>query len=124
MRALKRHDFDTLLIPLNCIDPHHLSFEEHALPFANEKKTGVIGMKVYCSGRLPKFVGPEDCLRYTYGLPIATCIVGCGTVPQVELVAHVARNLKAMGEKERAALRAKTKRHSPKMEWYKKPPSR
>lgn len=120
--ALDRHDFDTLLVPLNCIDPHHLSFEEIALPKAVEKKTGLIAMKVYCSGRLvgKKIVTAEECLRYTYGLPISTCIVGCTTAAQVELIAHVARNLEKMGDAERAALRAKTKPHSPGLEWYKK----
>lgn len=120
--ALARHDFDTLLIPLNCIDPHHLSFEEIALPKAVEKGTGVIAMKVFCSGRLVsrKIVSAEECLRYTYGLPISTCIVGCTSVAQVELAAHVARNLQKMGDEERAALRAKTKPHSPGLEWYKR----
>ncbi len=120
--ALDRHDFDTLLVPLNCIDPHRLSFEEIALPKAVAKKTGVIAMKVYCSGRLvgKKIVTAEECLRYTFGLPISTCIVGCTSVEQVELIAHVARNLEKMGDDERAALRAKTKPHSPGLEWYKR----
>jgi len=120
--AMKRHAFDSLLIPLNCIDPHHRSFEEHALPVANKKKVGVIAMKVFCSGRLPakKIVDAEACLHYTYGLPISTCIVGCDTVKQVELAAHVARNLKKLDEKQRAALRGKTKEHSPALEWYKR----
>jgi len=120
VNALKRYDFSTLLIPLNCIDPHNRSFEKHALPFANKKRTGVIAMKVYCSGKLPEHVLAEDCLRYTYGLSISTCIVGCASVKEVELAAHVARNLQRMDAKQRAALRAKTKPHSPGLEWYKR----
>ena len=120
--ALKRHPFDTLLIPLSCIDPHHLSFEEHALPVAKEKKTGVIAMKVFCSGKLPaqRIVRAEDCLRYTYGLDVATCIVGCTEVEQIELAAHVARNLKRMDADERAVTLAKTRDFSPDLEWYKR----
>ena len=120
--ALKRHGaFDTLLIPLNCIDPHHRSFEATALPFANSRKAGVIAMKVFCSGALVSAAGLDaaDCLRYTYGLPVSTCIVGCRTEQEVDLAAHVARNLKPLNEKERAALWAQTKAHSPKLEWYK-----
>ncbi len=120
INALKRYDFSTLLIPLNCIDPHNRSFEEHALPFANEQKTGVIAMKVYCSGNLPKYVGAEDCLRYTYALPISTCIVGCSSVREVELAVHVARNLEQLKDDERTTLLAKTKPHSPGLEWYKR----
>ena len=120
--AMARHAFDTLLIPLNCIDPHHRSFEELALPVANKKEVGVVAMKVFCSGRLPakKIVDAEACLQYTYGLPIATCIVGCDTVKQVELAAHVARNLKTLDAKQRAALRKKTAEYSPNLEWYKR----
>jgi aryl-alcohol dehydrogenase-like predicted oxidoreductase len=119
--ALSRHDFDTLLIPLNCIDPHHRSFEEVALPKAVEKRTGVIAMKVFCSGGLvaKRIASAEECLRYTYGLRISTCIVGCTGVEQVELAAHVARNLVEMGEEERAKVREKTRPHSPGLEWYK-----
>lgn len=120
INALKRYDFSTLLIPLNCIDPHNRSFEEHALPFANEQKTGVIAMKVYCSGDLPKYVRAEDCLRYTYALPISTCIVGCSSVREVELAVHVARNLEQLKDNERTTLLAKTKPHSPGLEWYKR----
>ncbi len=120
--ALSRYDFDTLLIPLSCIDPHHLSFEEIALPKAVERRTGVIAMKVYCSGRLVgnRIVTAEECLRYTYGLPISACIVGCTSVAQLELIAHVARNLDRMSDDERAVLREKTKPHSPGLEWYKR----
>jgi len=120
--ALKRYPFDALLVPVNCIDPWHRSFEKTALPFANGKKTAVVAMKVFCSGRLPKrrIVGAEDCLRYTYGSAINTCIVGCSSVEEVELAAHVARNLKELTDKERDALRARTKKHSPGLEWYKR----
>ena len=120
--AMNRHGFDTLLIPLNCIDPHHRSFETHALPVARKKKIGVVAMKVFCSGHLPqkKIVDAKACLRYTYGLPIDTCIVGCDTIKQVELAAHIARNLKQMDDKERANLRKATKPHSPDLEWYKR----
>ena len=121
VEAMKRHDFDTLLVPLNCIDPHHRSFESIALPAAHRAKVGVVAMKVFCSGRLPpKIVSAEDCLRYTYGLDMATCIVGVDSIKEVELAAHIARNGKPMGKEERAKLRAATKPHSPKLEWYKR----
>ncbi len=79
-------------------------------------------MKVFCSGRLPqkKIIGAEECLRYTYGTNIDTCIVGCDQVKHVELAAHVARNLKPLTKKERDALRVRTKKHSPGLEWYKR----
>lgn len=119
--ALGRHAFDTLLVPLNCIDPWHRSFEKTALPAATKRGTGVIAMKVYCSGKLVSkgIATAEECLRYTYALPIATAIVGCTTVEQVEQIAHVARNLKPLTDEERTDLLGRTKPHSPALEWYK-----
>ena len=120
VEALKRYPFATLLIPLNCVDPWRHSFEERALPSAVDKKTGLIAMKVFGGGALVRgVVEPEACLRYTYGLPISTCIVGCESIAQVELAADVARNFKPMTAEERTALRARTKGHSD-VEWYKR----
>jgi aryl-alcohol dehydrogenase-like predicted oxidoreductase len=119
--ALKRRRFDTLLIPLNCVDPHRLSFEKIALPAATDGGVGVVAMKVFCSGRLPgkSIVPAEECLRYTYGLPVSTCIVGCDTIGQVELAAHVARNLKPLEAREREGILERTRGRGEELEWYK-----
>jgi hypothetical protein len=52
MEAMRRFEFDTVLLALNAADPHHLSFSERLLPMAVEKRMGVIGMKIPARGRL------------------------------------------------------------------------
>ena len=38
--------FDTVQMPLNCMDAHFLSFENQVLPEANRRGLGVLGMKI------------------------------------------------------------------------------
>ena len=130
-RTFEKYPFASILFPLNCVDPHYttrgkkperLSFVEQTLPAAIENGLGRIAMKVFASGRLAKKgIDPELCLRYTYGLDISTCIVGCNSIAQVDLAARVAREQKPLTEAETKALLASTKPHRGKgTEWYKR----
>jgi aryl-alcohol dehydrogenase-like predicted oxidoreductase len=56
MRALKRFDFDTVLLPVNCVLSAHKQPEndyEPVLKFAKEKNMGVIAMKAIARGPWP-----------------------------------------------------------------------
>ena len=120
--AFERFGFTSVLMPLNCVDPHHLSFELATLPAAVRLGIGRVAMKVFSSGALVKRgISPEACLRYTYGLDVSTAIVGCRTLAEVELAARVARENKPLSEAERAALLRQTRPHKGKaVEWYKR----
>ena len=52
LEAMRRFDFDTVLIALNAADTHRLSFAQTVLPEAVRRGMGVIGMKVYAAGAL------------------------------------------------------------------------
>ena len=92
--ALRRFDFDTVLVALNAADRHRLSFAEAVLQEAAERGVGVIAMKVYGGGRL---VGPAgllaaEALGYALSLPgVSTAIVGCSTPAEVEENVRIAR---------------------------------
>lgn len=129
--ALRRFAFDAILLPLNCVDPlyeipgeppERLSFLEQALPAAVGAGVARVAMKVFASGGLiERGLDPERCLRFTYGLDVSTCIVGCATPAQVDLAAGVARTHRALGEGEQEALRrAAGPAAGPKVEWYKR----
>lgn len=120
--ALERWSFDAVLMPLNCVDPHHASFVEDALPTAVEKKTARVAMKVFASGGLPsRGVDAAACLRFTYGLDVATAVVGCRTTDEVDQAARVAREDRALDDAEKAALLAETRPHAGTgTEWYKR----
>ena len=55
LEAMRRFDFDTVLVALNAADVHRLPFVKTVLPEAARRGMGVIGMKVCAAGRL---VGP------------------------------------------------------------------
>ncbi len=50
LEAMRRFDFDTVLVALNAADVHRLSFIRTVLPEAQRRGLGVIGMKVYGAG--------------------------------------------------------------------------
>ena len=52
LEAMRRFDFDTVLVALNGADVHRLSFAQTVLPEAARRGMGVIGMKVYAAGVL------------------------------------------------------------------------
>jgi uncharacterized protein len=127
MEAIRRFDFDTVLMAINAADPHHLPFAQELLPLALEKRMGVVAMKIPARGRLLRSWTPPppgkqrpgepplqagaltmaEALDYVWSLPVSTAIVGCDSIAQLEEnVAH-ARAFTPITEAKRAELAAK-----------------
>ena len=116
---------ETVLLPLNALDPHHRSFEKGTLPAAVERGIGVIGMKVFASGKLvaDPALSPSaaECLRYALSLPVSTAIVGCSTVEELETDLALAKTFTPLDAREKAALLERTRPFVEKdIEWYKR----
>ncbi|HYP12776.1 MAG TPA: aldo/keto reductase [Bryobacteraceae bacterium] len=94
LEALRRFDFDTVLMPVNCADVHRRSFTQEVLPTALEKGMGVIAMKVYSGGLLVTPGSPAQppaLLRYALSQQgVSTAIIGCRTPQEVEENVRVA----------------------------------
>jgi hypothetical protein len=128
LEALRRFDYDTLLLALNAADPHHLSFAAQLLPAAVEKRMGVIGMKVPARGRIlaawqpppleqqreierPARAGTltmREALYYVLSLPVSTVIVGCDSVAQLEENVALAHGFTPLSGSQLAALATRT----------------
>ena len=114
MEAVRRFEFDTLLLALNAADPHHLSFAAELLPLAVEKKMGIIGMKIPARGRLLSSSASEpgitmrEAMDYVLSLPVSTVIVGCDSVAQLEENVRLARSFNPMTAGQMAALTERT----------------
>lgn len=113
MEAIRRFEFDTILLALNAADPHHKPFTEKLLPLAVEKKMGIIGMKIPARGRLVAPDGPQpgdvripmrEAMQYVLSQPVSTVIIGCDSVAQVEENVEIARSFVPMSDEERLAL--------------------
>jgi predicted aldo/keto reductase-like oxidoreductase len=103
-------DWDTVQMPLNCVDRHHRSFEERVLPVLVERGIGVLGMKPLAAGEAVRnnVATAEECLRYALSLPTSVVITGCDSLPILEQALHVWRDFTPLTPAEMNALRART----------------
>jgi uncharacterized protein len=104
------HDFpfDTVQMPLNCLDATFRSFEQQVMPEATRRGIAVLGMKsMGGSGELVRHgsVTAAEALRYAMSLPVAVTISGmeCPEVLQQNL--QIARNFQPMTAAEMQDLR-------------------
>jgi uncharacterized protein len=108
------HDFpfDTVQMPLNCLDASFQSFEKNVLPEAQRRGIAVLGMKsMGGSGELVSngVATPEEALRYAMSLPVATTISGMDSMDVLTQNLAIARNFQALSAQEMQALRERVK---------------
>lgn len=123
LRGIQRFDFDTILMALNPADRHHHAFTERLLPAANDKKMGVIAMKIPARGRLfrPDGVNSmKDAMGYVLTLPVSTVIVGCDTVKQLEENIAIATAFRPLPATEMARLEQLTAGYVAEASWFKR----
>ena len=98
-QCLLRFDFDTVLMPVNPAEPSYKSFLEEVMPLAIEKGMGVMGMKIYLHGFVSKlsfYTSMESFFRYALSQSIATAVIGCDNLEQLEENVYFVRSFKAM----------------------------
>lgn len=128
VEAIRRFPFDTILLAVNAADRHYLSFIEHLLPVALEKKMGIIGMKVVTRSRMLSTWTPppaeeqpasarttksgtltiHEALAYNLSLPVSTNIIGVDDVKQIEENVAFASNFNPLNEEQMRELERRT----------------
>jgi len=107
--------WDAVQMPLNVLDAHEASFEREIVPLCQEQGIAVIGMKSYAGGHLNDTglgITPEEALRYTLSLPVATVISGMPSLEILRKNIAVADGFVPLGDDERAALLARSAPHA------------
>jgi aryl-alcohol dehydrogenase-like predicted oxidoreductase len=99
IESLERFPFDSVLCATSVLDHFVLSFAEEFLPVAREKGVAVVGMKVLGLGNLGDVY--ERALRYAFGLPLSTAIVGMETMDQLKKNLETAENYRPLTDEER-----------------------
>jgi len=102
-RCMDMYDFDTVLLPVNPAEPAHANFIDIALPLANEKGMGVIGMKVYFRGfaaKIPGFKSVGPYFRFALSQPTSSVVIGCDNIQQLEENVNLARSFQPMSDRE------------------------
>ena len=102
IEALERFPFDTVLCATSVLDHCILSFVEEFLPVANARGVAVAGMKILGLGRLADIY--DRALRYAFGLPICTAVVGMESLEQLKKNLAVAESYQPLTDGERLEL--------------------
>jgi len=104
--------FDTVQMPLNCLDATFRSFETQVMPEANRRGIAVLGMKsMGGSGEIVSHgaATPSDALRYAMSLPVATTISGMDSLGVLEQNLAIAKGFQPMKPDEMQALRERVR---------------
>jgi predicted aldo/keto reductase-like oxidoreductase len=123
VEAMRRFDFDTVLVALNAADVHRLSFIKTVLPEAARRGMGVIGMKVTAQGALlgPGKLAMDEAMGYTLSLPgVSLVVVGCKTPGEVDENARIARRFTPFEDGRLRHLEEQTQTNSNTFTYYKK----
>lgn len=121
-QAIDMYEFDTLLTTLNPVGRRH-PFREDLLRMANEKRMGVIAMKVMGGGNGCLVVGnpykkvlyayhdetsqqveAQSLIRYSLGLPISVAVIGVANIEQLKANVGVVKQIRPMNVVEREEL--------------------
>lgn len=100
--------FDTVQMPLNCLDATFRSFETNVLPEARKQGIGVLGMKsMGGSGEIVTHgaATPEEALGYAMSLPVASTISGVDSMDILQQNLAIARGFQPMSAADMQALR-------------------
>ncbi len=106
-KCIERFDFDTVLLPVNPAEPAYKSFLKEVVPLAQEKRMGIIGMKVYfhgLAGQLPGHTSMRPFLRFALSQPVANVVIGCDSLRQLEANVEFARSFVPMTDLEMQGL--------------------
>ncbi|MCL4545757.1 MAG: aldo/keto reductase [Chloroflexi bacterium] len=106
-------DWDSVQMPLNCLDAHYASFQVKVMPVAVERGIAVLGMKPLAAGQAVRSgaATAEECLRYAMSLPTSTVITGCDSLEILEQAIRAWQNFTPMSPEEMATLRERTTAH-------------
>ena len=107
-----RFRFDAVQMPLNVFDAHFRSFEKGVLPVLVKQKIGVLGMKPFASGTIPKTgaVTGIECLHYALNLSTSVVITGMDSMARLDQALEAIHTFKPLGRTAVAKLLARTKK--------------
>jgi aryl-alcohol dehydrogenase-like predicted oxidoreductase len=119
--ALRRYDFDTVLMALNAAQAANPiaqrrmepipAFEQSALPVALQKNIGILSMKVMGQGMLVGSgagrASPAELLQFNLSQPVASVIIGCEQSAPLEQNVQAAMNFTPISESGKQRLQEK-----------------
>lgn len=120
IEAIKRYNFDTILLCANAGDSHYLPFITAVIPEARKKGMGVIAMKVTSQGHALSSVKMEEAFNFSLSQDVDLAIIGCRTPQEVEQNASLAGDFRPLSREELAKITSKTKNFIAETNFFKK----
>ena len=121
LEAMRRYDFDAVLVAMNPADPRRLPFVTTVVADARRRGMGVIGMKVMSAGRLlaERAAAADELVRYAAAYA-DTAVIGCSSVEEVrENLAIARRIVERPSDEELRALEARIAPRAARYDGYK-----
>ena len=118
--AIKKYDFDTVLLCANAGDPHYIPFVTSVIPEARRKGMGVIAMKVTAQGNILSSITMKEAFCYTLSQDVDLAIIGCKTPQEVHENANLAKNFSQLNKEELRKIENKTKDSFEEINFFKK----
>ena len=118
--AIKRYDFDTVLLCANAGDIHYLPFISHVIPAARKKGMGVIAMKVAAQGHILPSITMKEAFYYSLSRDVDLAIIGCKTPKEVQENADLAKNFNKLSREELRQIENKAKNFAAETNFFKK----
>lgn len=105
------YPWDAVQMPMNVLDPHYKSFQQHVLPILVRRNIGVIAMKTMASSHVLRAgaASPEEALNYVWSQPVSTIVSGMESEELLEANVAAARAFKPMSSVVQARLLERTK---------------
>jgi hypothetical protein len=102
--------FDTVQMPLNVMDAHYNSFEQHVLPIALAHKTAVFGMKTFGDPFILKsgVCTPMELLHYAMSLPTTLQVLGIDSLDILRQSLDAVRTYAPLTPEQRTAILSKS----------------
>ncbi len=120
--AIRRFDFDTVMMPVGLVDEALGSFVERVLPLAEERAVGVIGMKAIGHGLLSQ--RGDESLRFALGQPVSSVVVGLSSIRELDRDVAIADSLTPLSRTGMSSLLASARASvKPEEAWWRQPPS-
>jgi len=126
LEAIKRFDFDTVLLPVNPCEAAVDSFAGVVIPEAATRGMGIIAMKVIGRGLLlgMKEDPPLQALiDYALSEDVSLAIIGCDDVAHVHAAAAAARAFAPLSPAQQRDLESRLRSKSKRTLYYRRPPA-
>ncbi|MBN1125298.1 MAG: aldo/keto reductase [Sedimentisphaerales bacterium] len=105
------YPWDAVQMPLNVLDAHYKSFEQHVVPILVRRNIGIIAMKTLGSGYVLRanVVTPEEGLNYVWSLPVSTIVSGMESEELLNANIQIAQTHSSISDNKKVELLVKTR---------------